>query len=179
MKRLTVVASMVATLGLALGLTGVARATEVGLRRPLGLGFAIGSPTSIVGKYFLNSENALDFGLSFWRYRNGCYDRNGQLYCDTFGRMGIGGDYLWQEPLALGTAKLDWHIGAGARLWVFDDYYNHGTALEARMPIGLDLTFARPPFLEVFVEAAPAIYLVPFYDSGLDFEALIGARFYF
>jgi hypothetical protein len=45
------------------------------------------------------------------------------------------------------------------------------------MPLGLDLGFRKPDFLEVFVEIAPAMYIVPGLD--LDIEAFLGVRFYF
>jgi hypothetical protein len=164
------------TLALLIGGARTATATEVGSRRPLGLGFAVGTPTSIVGKYFIGGDNALDFGIGFWSYRD-CYDRDRVHYCDGgAGHLGLNADYLWQEPLARGTANLDWHIGVGARLWVFDDYYSNRVGLAARMPVGLDLTFARPTFLEVFLELAPALNIVP---TRFDIEAFLGVRFYF
>jgi hypothetical protein len=45
------------------------------------------------------------------------------------------------------------------------------------MPVGVDLMFRKPDFLEVFLELAPALYLVP--GVGLDIEAFLGVRFYF
>jgi hypothetical protein len=43
------------------------------------------------------------------------------------------------------------------------------------MPLGLDLMFQRPSFVEIFFELAPALYL----PAGLTFEPALGARFYF
>jgi hypothetical protein len=172
MKRVTLLAALAA--GLLASTAGTVSATEVGSRRPLGLGFAVGTPTSIVGKYFIGGGNAIDFGAGFWRYR-GCYNYRDHNYCDG-GGVGLNGDYLWQEPLARGTANLDWHIGVGARIWAFDDYYDNRFGLAARMPVGLDLTFQRPAFLEVFLELAPALYFIP---TRLDIEAFLGVRFYF
>ena len=143
MKR---VICLAAVLLASLAAAGNASATEVGGRRPLGLGFAIGSPTSLVGKYFLNRENAVDFGLAFWRYGHACTDAGPASTCNDFGYVGVVGDYLWQDTLARGTAQLDWHIGAGGRFWVGDQAYDHRVALFARMPVGLDLTFDRPNF---------------------------------
>jgi len=174
MKRVTLILAL--TLGLLASFVRPAAATEVGTRRNFGLGFALGTPSSIVGKYFLISENALDFGLGFWRYHNwDCYDNAGHRYRCGGGTLGLNADYLWQEPLARGTANLDWHIGVGGRIW-FDDYYDHDVGIAARMPVGLDLTFQRPPFIEVFLELAPALYIVP---TTLDIEAFLGVRFYF
>ena len=164
--------------GLLLGAAPAARATEVGAGRDLGLGVAVGGPTSLVGKYYFNRDGALDFGLAFGRWGYACRDR-WDGWCDGYRRLGLNVDYLWQDTLARGSANLDWHIGGGARLWMWDDYSprNEEVALAARMPIGLDLTFARPSFLEVFLELAPALYIVP--GVALDVEGFIGVRFYF
>ncbi len=173
-----------------LGAGGTARATEVGASRNFGLGLGVGTATSLVGKVFLDRESALDFGLTFWRYRHGCWqDRRGVAVCDGYAdsyhpaSFGLHLDYLWQDTLVRRTAKLDWHIGAGARFWHWDEddyyYYYRGaaSALAARMPAGLDLTFVRPSFLELYVEAAPSLFIAPF--IALDMEAFIGARVYF
>jgi hypothetical protein len=155
-----------------------AHATEVGGRRNVGLGFAVGSPSSLVGKVFLGGDNAFDFGLSFFRRGRFCNDGPGPDDCDRFGLIGLYGDYLWTDTLARGTAQLDWHIGVGARMWVGDDrYQDDDFYLGPRMPIGIDLTFDRPNFLEVFLDISPVFYIVPFTD--LDLEAQIGVRLYF
>jgi hypothetical protein len=155
-----------------------AAATEVGRGRDFGLGVAFGSPTSIVGKYFMGRNNALDFGLGFWSYGwRRCSARFRGGYCDGydgFDVLSLNADYLWQDALVAGTgANLDWHIGAGGRVWVGDGDF----AAAARMPLGIDLTFRKPSFLEVFLEIAPALYVVP--GLGLDIEAFLGVRFYF
>jgi hypothetical protein len=176
------------TIALALALSPpAANATEVGNARPFGLGVAVGTATTLVGKYFLDPGHALDFGIAFWRYRNGCWtDRRGVVFCDGYGSsyrhggFGLHADYLWEEPLARRRAKLDWHIGVGARYWRFDDDYYYDDArgaLAVRMPIGLDLTFVRPSFLELYVEAVPSLVVVPQVDVTL--EAFLGVRFYF
>jgi hypothetical protein len=179
MKRLLLMTALL--LGAAL-VPSPASATEVGNARKFGLGFALGTPTSIVGKYFVGPANAIDFGVAFWRWGRRC-DGGGPppgRRCDDFGYIGLNADYLWQEPLARGTASLDWHIGVGGRMWAGDDDYyedNSSVALAARMPVGLDLTFDRPNFLEVFMELAPALYIVP--GVFFDVEAFVGVRFYF
>jgi hypothetical protein len=158
-----------------------AHATEVGSARRFGLGFAIGEPTSLVGKYFLNPVNAVDFGLAFARLRRNCDPRPGPGYrCERFGYVSVSADYLWQDTLAREGFRLDWHIGPGGRLSVSDDYYyyyDEEVLIFARMPVGLDLTFNRPEFLEVFAEVAPALLLVP--EIDLELEAFVGVRFYF
>jgi hypothetical protein len=136
-----------------------ASATEVGRTRPIGFGFALGDPAALVAKYFVSPANAWDFGLGIW----------------TFGgtALSLNVDYLWQEQLVRGrSAGLDWHIGAGGRVWAFESDF----ALAARMPLGLDVTFRRPNFLEVFLDIAPAVYILP--GVGLDIEAQLGVRLY-
>jgi hypothetical protein len=158
-----------------------ASATEVGRGRNFGIGFAIGSPTSIVAKYFVSRENALDFGLGFWHFGRGCRGPDDNRICRNggFERLTLNMDYLWQDVIVAGSgAELDWHIGAGGRVWLFDDdYWGEDFALAARMPVGLEVTFPRPSFLEVFLELAPALYIVPPID--LNIEAFLGVRFYF
>jgi len=73
------------------------------------------------------------------------------------------------------TVQLDWHIGAGARAIVWNGGGGGDFALGGRMPVGLDLMFTNPNFIEIFFEIAPAIY-VPF---GFNIEAGLGVRFYF
>ena len=166
-----------------------ARATEVGRTRDCGLGVAVGTATSLVGKYFFDRDSALDFGVSFWHWRSGCWrDRRGRRVCDGYagsyrhGGFGLFADYLWQNDIVRKKVQLDWHIGVGGRFWRYDDdyyYYDDDRffAFAARMPIGLDLTFARPSFLELYVEAVPSLYLVP--EVDLVPEAFVGVRFYF
>jgi hypothetical protein len=150
-----------------------AEATEVGRGRNLGIGVAFGSPTSIVGKYFVGGGNAFDVGLGFWTYGWGC-DNRGFCRGRSFDVVTLNADYLWQDPIVAGSkANLDWHIGGGGRVWISSG----DAAIAARMPVGLDLTFRKPSFLEVFVEIAPAVYVVP--GLYLDLEAFLGVRFYF
>ncbi len=175
-------------LALALGLVAsvplFAQATEVGTDRKFGLGFQLGQPTAIVGKGFLGNGNALDVGLGFGglaHYGAYCRDNNNNLYrCGGYKRMGIHGDFLWQENLLKNKVQLDWHIGVGGRVSFYD--YNGSNregvlSLFARMPLGLDLTFDRPKFLEVFFEIAPGLFIFP----GLvpDMDVALGVRFYF
>jgi hypothetical protein len=155
-----------------------AHATEVGGPRRRGIGFAVGDPTGVVGKLFLDSTYAIDAGIGFWDWGYGHCRNRGWDYCGGQA-ISLHADYLWHETLTRSTVKLDWHLGAGPRVIIIDDPGPDGdtVGLAARMPIGLDLTFNRPHFLEVFFELAPALYVLP----GLDFDvdAQLGVRFYF
>jgi hypothetical protein len=177
MKRAIFALTVACALGASLGLPSRACATEVGTARNLGFGFAIGVPTSLVGKYFLDASNAVDFGLSFGRLGRRCSSGGAPYSCDGIGSFGFFGDYLWHDTLARGTAQLDWHFGPGGRLWIGNDDRGDNVALAARLPIGLDLTFDRPEFLELYFDIAPALYVVP--AAYLELEAYIGVRFYF
>jgi hypothetical protein len=154
-----------------------AQATEVGRGRDFGLGLGFGSPSGIVGKVFAGPTEALDFGVSFRNYGYGCGRRHG---CGN-DHLSVHADYLWQENLLMqGNVVLDWHIGAGARVWFFDYNDNNDDndlAVAARMPVGIDLMFRRPSFLEVFFEIAPSLWVIPFQD--VDIESTLGVRFYF
>jgi hypothetical protein len=178
MTRLILV--MVLSLTALAGASATANATEVGAGRTFGLGFQVGDPTAIVGKVFVGGDNAIDFGVGFggWGY-NRCRDRNGNWHdCGGYGNdLSLHGDYLWEETLARSTIRLDWHLGAGARVIFWDTWDNTDVALIARMPIGLDLTFQRPTFLEVFFEIAPGLQI--FRRLWFDIDAALGVRFYF
>jgi hypothetical protein len=171
---------IVLSLTVVAGAGATAHATEVGSGRNFGLGFQLGDPTAIIGKAFIGTGNALDFGLGFggWGY-NHCRDAEGRrYYCDRYGHdFSIHGDFLWQENLVRHEVKLDWHIGVGGRLIFWNAFDGGYVDFIARMPLGLDLAFTRPSFLEVFFEIDPGIVIIP--PLGFDLDAAIGVRFYF
>ncbi|MDZ4693779.1 MAG: hypothetical protein SGI86_01435 [Deltaproteobacteria bacterium] len=153
-----------------------AQATEVGRGRDFGLGLALGSPSGIVGKVFAGPTEALDFGLGFRNYGYRCNHRHG---CGNE-QLSVHADYLWQNNLLMeGNVVLDWHIGVGGRVWFYDynDNNDNDLAVAARMPIGIDLMFRRPSFLEVFLEIGPSLWVVP--GLYLNLDSALGVRFYF
>lgn len=159
--------------------TRTAQATEVGRSKDFGLGFALGDPMSFVGKVFIDRDNAIDFGVGFYRLWNRCRDERGLRTCDRwFGSITFNADYLWQFEIVEGrSAKLDWHIGAGGRVWIAGRDERQDIAIAGRMPVGIDLTFRKPDFIEVYLEVAPAMYVFP--APGLEPEGNLGIRFYF
>jgi hypothetical protein len=158
-----------------------AHATEVGYSRKIGVGVEIGDPTGLSAKLWVSPTNALDFGLGFWTYGNGaCFtDQNGNEQCGAFGHTNgtFNMDYLWQSNIIRGTAQLDWHVGGGGRMVWWGGCQSNCIAIAARAPIGLDLMFANPNFLEVFFELAPSFWIVPGVDFGID--GGIGVRLFF
>jgi len=178
--RRTLITAFVAAILLA-GAVRTAEATEVGYGRKFGLGFVLGDPTGLSAKWWLGPTNSLDAGLGFWGYgvNDSCWVQNGVTHCERFGYHAgtLNLDYLWQSNIVRGQAQLDWHIGVGGRTIWFGGCTGDCFDLAARMPVGLDLMFANPSFLEVFFELAPALYVVPAF--WFDIEGGLGVRFYF
>src|SRR5262245_30014021 len=167
---------MLATFGIALLATGAeARPRpggQIGGRRfdankTFGLGLELGAPTGIVGKYFLSSDRALDFGV-------------GDIY-NYFNRYGlhIYGDYLF-HPVSLVSAadfELPLYVGIGARFWDFEDrggpVRDSAFALGFRVPVGIAFDFNNVP-LDIFVQVVPVLDLFFNYDRHnvyFDFDA--------
>jgi len=166
--------------------TGRARATEVGVQRQYGVGLMVGDPTGLSGKVWLSRTNAIDLGLGAYSFGppGDCVHGGapGQTICArgwNSNVYSVNADYLWQSRIIEGRlAQLDWHIGGGARAFFFSgpctgDCWDLGV----RGPVGVDLTFQQPTFLEVFFELAPAFYVVPV--AFFSFEGALGVRGYF
>jgi hypothetical protein len=175
MRRILVATCL--ALALTAGAVRSAEATEVGYNRNFGLGFVLGDPTGLVGKYWVSKTNALDFGLGFWGYTWGTCNNN--TPCNAgYQNYSFWLDYLWQSNLIKSpTVQLDWHIGGGGRAIVYDGGGQNHVLVGARMPVGLDLMFTNPSFVEIFLELAPAIYIDP--ALSFNIEVGLGVRFYF
>lgn len=142
--------------------------------RELGLGFALGSPTAITGKLWVQPMQAIDFGIGFgWS--------SWMLY----------GDYHWNKPQIFGTKTqflrdLTGYIGAGAGLAIWSHVEScgrfackskdSGTAIFVRAPIGTEW-YPEDPRIGVFLEIAPVLAIVPGFGGTVDFQ--IGGRYYF
>jgi hypothetical protein len=173
--KCTVLTTLLAVFLLAAGARS-ASATEVGYNRKIGLGFILGDPTGLSGKYWVGPTNAFDLGLGFTNYGTGigtCYfDNRGIQHCQGYFETTINVDYLWQSNIVRGGAQLDWYIGGGGRVKIFG---GRGFDLGARMPLGVALMFNNPNFLEVFFEIDPAFYI---YEL-LTIEGGLGLRIFF
>jgi hypothetical protein len=178
--RKTLICSLV-VLALSAGVARFAQATEVGYSRTAGMGLVLGDPTGLTGKLWLGKTNALDAGLGFWGYgvNDPCWtDSSGVRHCDRFGSSNgtLNIDYLWQSNIVRGTAQLDWHIGGGGRFSWWGNCQGDCVSVAARGPVGLDLMFQNPNFLEVFFELALALQVVP--GPSLFPEGALGVRAY-
>jgi hypothetical protein len=107
-----------------------------------------------------------------------CHSKTGFEACSSQTNIAVNADYLWQYALIQGEVNLSWHFGAGGRVWLFSaDQAADNFALAARMPIGVDMSFRKPEFLEAFIEFTPALTVLPGIDFNL--EPAIGLRFFF
>ena len=155
---------------------GQLRGRRFDANKTFGLGLELGAPTGIVGKYFLATDRALDFGV-------------GDIY-NYFDRYGlhIYADYLF-HPISLVSApqfELPLYVGLGGRFWSFEDRGAPGGADSAyalgfRVPIGIAFDFNDVP-LDIFVQIIPVFDL--FFNYGqhsayLDINASVGIRYWF
>ncbi|HEY4245056.1 MAG TPA: hypothetical protein VGM88_34810 [Kofleriaceae bacterium] len=138
-----------------------------------GAGLELGAPTGLNGKYFFQSDRAIDFGLGwddYYGYRDGF-----NLYAD----------YLW-HPLSLASLEpfeLPLYFGIGARIWDFNDPHNddRGVALGARVPLGISFDFNNQPF-DIYVQL---VFVADFFiDYGPHsfypgLEGGVGVRYWF
>ncbi|HTR49355.1 MAG TPA: DUF3996 domain-containing protein [Kofleriaceae bacterium] len=148
--------------------------------KKFGLGLELGDLVGITGKLFVNSNQAIDFGIGDRYY--GPYGNAGGLH--------IYADYLWHpKVLARPDAfELPFYIGVGARFWDFGYACNpngtncmDATTFGVRMPIGIDFDFNNVP-LDVFIELAPTLDFFHDYTNhslGLDYDFSIGVRYWF
>lgn len=138
--------------------------------KTFGLGLMLGAPTGLSGKYYLSSDNALDFGVGFIRY----YRERDGLHLHL--------DYLW-HPVSLVSAaafEMPLYVGVGGRLFDFDDNNDDAFAVGVRAPIGIAFDFNNAP-LDVFFELAFVLDFFSGYSDrvGADVNGAIGVRFYF
>jgi hypothetical protein len=140
-----------------------------------GLGFEIGEPTGLNGKYFMQPDRAIDFGI-------------GAIYRDYRGGDGfhLYADYLW-HPTTLVRAEafqMPFYVGIGGRFWRFCDGCVNGadaSALGVRVPFGISFDFNDVP-LDVFVQlvvVADVFIDYPNHSFGPGVDGGVGIRYWF
>lgn len=140
-----------------------------------GLGFVLGEPTGISGKYWISGDKALVFGLAWGLWHGGF--------------IHIHGDYLFHkmELITVSKGKLPLYFGPGLRIrsWNNGGYWHRGRYYDeknsrvdigVRFPVGLAYLFDGAP-VDIFMEIVPTLDLVP--ATGLEFDFGIGARYWF
>ena len=137
-----------------LGLSGVETASAQS--QGVAAGIMLGSPTGIT--VLIRDRVALGAAWSFRDYIH--------LHGDLWVYHG-----LLAEPV-------DWYVGVGAKFRAFSDSRRKDdfpVGIGVRVPLGLRFFPIEP--LELFLELAPGISLVP--DTSPDLDAVIGVRFHF
>jgi hypothetical protein len=153
-----------------------ARASAAASLHPKGhfaAGIVIGEPTGLTGKYMLESDRALDFGLA-WSFQN-------------FFLFWM--DHVWEWPALFGQSsdfvrRLTPYLGVGGVMListrtgntVFGSAAGSSVGVGVRIPFGLEYIFAKVP-IGIYLEVAPGIGIIPG-TYGFLFGG-IGARYYF
>lgn len=125
-----------------------------------GVGFMLGNPTGLNGKYWLGGDRAVDGGLGF-----------------SFGKstdFSIHSDYLLHQEAAFylnDVHPLDLYFGIGGRMEFADEI-----ELGARVPVGLVFNSKEEP-ADIFAEVAPILDFLG--RKGLELNFGVGARYYF
>jgi hypothetical protein len=137
-------------------------------RRSFGLGLILGEPTGLSVKGFVHNDHAIQAHMS-WDFT----DEGFALLVDYVFHL---------QLLSKAAVWLDFTVGAGGKLVVRDDDDDRrkdddgDIALGARIPLGLSLRLKKVP-LEIFIEVAPGIRLVP--ETDPDIDGGLGLRWFF
>ncbi len=136
----------------------------------LGVGVLLGVPLSISGKFFLNSEWAVDVGAgAYLAYR----DRSG---------LHVHADILWHPFVAVEgeTFMAPLYVGLGTRFLQYDEMDQSVTHVGVRVPVGIAFDFNDEPY-DLFLEGA-VVFDPVVSESGpspLDMNFGAGARIFF
>lgn len=128
--------------------------------RGFGLGVMVGEPTGLSAKYWISGQNALDFGLGY------SFVRKGRLHFHM--------DYLFHhQNIFRSTENFALYYGPGFRLKTVE---GDDARLAFRFGVGL-VWLPRNAPIDVFVEVAPLLDIIPATDFGVN--AALGLRFFF
>jgi hypothetical protein len=139
-----------------------------------GVGFILGEPTGFSIKTYVREDRAIAGGLA-WSFR-----ANSSMHLHV--------DYLVHSfnSITVRKGRLPLYYGPGVRLRAWNsghyvghhEFHDHEAAadLAVRFPVGLAYEFADAP-LDVFLEAAPALGLIP--ATYFEVDAGLGMRLWF
>lgn len=137
-----------------------------------GFGVVFGDPTSLTGKTYLNSQNAIDYGLSFANsdytllysdyivHQTGVLPIQGLEQAVTY--MGIGGLLVFSNTSRANNSGV---LGKSSGAF----------GLGARAPFGI-LTKLHLFPMEIFGELVPCLSIMP--TTSLFFEVGVGLRYF-
>ena len=126
----------------------------------MGVGAMVGSPIGVSSKYWLGESSAVDGGIGF------------SLGSKT--NMSVHSDFLLHSMGALvlnDTQLLDLYAGLGGRIKFADEI-----SVGLRIPVGI-AHMVQDKNADMFAEIAPVIDFIS--RTGVDLNAIIGARYYF
>lgn len=126
-----------------------------------GVGVILGEPTGLSGKYWLSNRTAIDGALA-WSFVHGS-------------SIHIHADYLWHvfDALKVEEETIPLYVGLGGRIKVGDKETGR---VGVRIVGGVDFMIYSVP-LDIFLEIAPIVDLVPATQAGLN--GGVGVRFFF
>ena len=140
-----------------------------------GLGFMLGGPTGLSGKYWIGTDTAIDFGIG--AYRRFRFHSAVQIHADWL-----------LHPVNLvehESFDLPLYFGIGGRLLFHefdpDDNRDDHVHLGVRGPVGLAMIFNEVP-IDIFFELALIFDIVVDDDDDLffaDLNGVIGFRYFF
>jgi len=94
----------------------------------------------------------------------------------TIGNAGVAGDYLFlgdKIDADIGD-KLSWYVGGGVA-YFWSDWTAKAGAIDVRVPVGLDLDFAKQ--WDVYLQAIPSLRIID--GLGFGINGAIGVRYFF
>lgn len=124
------------------------------------VGFMLGNPTGLNGKYWLNDQHAIDGGLA--------------LSLGKHSNVSIHSDYLFHNEGAFffnDVHPLDLYYGVGGRMEFGDDL-----EIGVRLPVGIVHRLTEKN-ADLFAEIAPIIDFIG--RKGLEMHFGVGGRYYF
>lgn len=145
--------------------------TKFSANKTFGLGFMVGDPLGLAGKYYLTPSTAVDFGFGVIR-----------LIGDD--AIHVHADFLWHPAVVAETPPfiLPIYFGLGGRMASIDrgrdDIDDDEFALGLRVPGGIMMDFNEVP-LDVFLEMAFVLDFVSEGDISPGFNVALGVRYYF
>lgn len=129
-------------------------------QKKFGLGVMLGEPSGLSGKYYLNSTNAIDFGLGY--------------SVATKGKLVLHVDYLHHKADLFDTNEpIILHYGFGAKIKTYSD---KDDVFGVRGVVGLTWSPTDLP-VDAFFEVAPVFNLLP--STKLELDVSLGSRYYF
>lgn len=150
--------SPVTLLALFIGMAPSAQAvtSRAGNAQDFGVGFAMGQPMGVTGKYWLSSTTAVD-GFAGYHF-NSNFDVHADYLLHTFSSFDVT------------NGRLPFYAGLGARINL-----GNSSDLGMRIPFGVSYLMPTNP-VEAYVEMAPVVKLAAHF--GFDIDGQIGVRVY-